>query len=314
MSDFALDVSERRLVAALQCDPRATPENLAAVLGGSPRSIGRQLNRMLADGTLRIVATSPPESPQGVLSLRIRVLQGEVDHVVAALARRDDIPYVDLSVGGDQISAILVADQATAGRLVFRQLPSTSAITAVEAQPVIHVFSDSSDWRLDELTDTERSALTPATNLLDTGGEGRSTIDADILRELAKQPRATGSAIAATINSPSSTVRRRLNELIRSRRVVLQTFVDPHRLGLTVDAGLSMRVPPSLLDGVGRALAAHPAVHGVFATAGSLNLQAAVWLRDLAHLYEFSTTTLAELGIEQVDTAVVGRAVKRPGH
>jgi hypothetical protein len=43
--------------------------------------------------------------------------------------------------------------------------------------------------------------------------------------------------------------------------VVLQVFVDPGRLGLTVDAAISMKVPPAGLDAAGRALAAHPAVH-----------------------------------------------------
>jgi DNA-binding Lrp family transcriptional regulator len=95
--------------------------------------------------------------------------------------------------------------------------------------------------------------------------------------------------------------------------VVLQVFVDPGRLGLTVDAAVSMKVPPAALDAAGRALAAHPAVHGALATTGVRNLYAALWLSDLEHLYQFITGTLAELSVDSVDTVLIGHAVKRPG-
>ena len=94
---------------------------------------------------------------------------------------------------------------------------------------------------------------------------------------------------------------------------MLQVFVDPRRLGLTVDAAVSMKVPPAALDAAGRALAAHPAVHGALATTGAPNLYAALWLKDLEHLYEFITGTLAGLNVDSVDTMLVGHAVKRPG-
>ena len=90
-------------------------------------------------------------------------------------------------------------------------------------------------------------------------------------------------------------------------------FVDPRRLGLTVDAAVSMKVPPAALDAAGRALAAHPAVHGALATTGAHNLYAALWVQDLERLYEFITRTLAELNVDSVDTMLIGHAVKRPG-
>ncbi len=95
---------------------------------------------------------------------------------------------------------------------------------------------------------------------------------------------------------------------------MLQVFVDPGRLGLTVDAAVSMKVlRMAALDAAGRALAAHPAVHGALATTGVRNLYAALWLSDLEHLYEFITGTLAELNVDSVDTVLIGHAVKRPG-
>ncbi|WP_370067587.1 Lrp/AsnC ligand binding domain-containing protein [Streptacidiphilus sp. MAP5-3] len=67
------------------------------------------------------------------------------------------------------------------------------------------------------------------------------------------------------------------------------------------------------MDAVGRALAAHPAVHGALATTGEANLAVAVWFRDLAELYAFVTRDLGALGVDSAETVIVGEVVKRPG-
>jgi hypothetical protein len=48
------------------------------------------------------------------------------------------------------------------------------------------------------------------------------------------------------------------------------------------------------------------------ATTGPANLMVAVWLRNLDHLYQFITRDLAQLGVTNVDTMLIGRSVKRP--
>jgi len=48
--------------------------------------------------------------------------------------------------------------------------------------------------------------------------------------------------------------------------LLTSVLVDPARLGLPVGAHLIVALPPGRLDPVARALAGHPAVHGVLAT------------------------------------------------
>ncbi|GAA4260833.1 hypothetical protein [Dactylosporangium darangshiense] len=76
---------------------------------------------------------------------------------------------------------------------------------------------------------------------------------------------------------------------------------------------LWLRARPAQLDEAGARWRATPPCTAL-ATAGPSNLHIAVWLRGLAHLYEFTTTTLADLDVEQVETMVIGAAAKRPGH
>ena len=245
--------------------------------------------------------------------LRIKVLRGKLDTITAALAARPDIAFIDMSAGGEEVTAVLSAAAGPRGRLVFRQLPATSAITSVSAQTVLHVYADATDWRLDALTEAERGELTPAGTPSRSAAE-LSPFDRDLADALQGDARLTASALAARTGHPESTVRRRLGALLRDRTLITQVVVDPRRLGLEVDANLYLQVPPAHLDAAGRALAAHPAVHGVIALTGSANLSAAVWLRDLEALHTFITRDLAPLSVTGIDTVLVGRAVKRPGH
>lgn len=305
-SEYVIEEDDRRLIAALQCDGRVTNERLARVLDMNPRTVQRRLRLLRANG-LRVVAVKSHQQVSGVMMLRVRVLRGTLSTITSALARRDDIPFVDVSVGGDEILAIVVGDP---NRLVFRQLPATPAVTSVETYTFMHVFATASDWRLDALTDAERQALEPSVEYVP---RELDDIDQQILAVLEEDLRLPAAAIAAQVRQPESTVRRRLAALRDDGQFQTQAFIDPKLIGLTIDANLLMRVAPNHLDRAGKYLARHPAVHGAFATTGPYNLHAAVWLRDLDHLYQFVTHDIADLGVTEVETVLVGQAVKRPG-
>ncbi len=311
-ADEILDDRDRRLFAALQCDGRVSARRAAEVLGLSPRTVGRRLAALTGSGTVRVLGVPPRPASMEAMLLRVRVLRGRMDAVAAALAARDDIPFIDISAGGDEIGAIALTDPASRNRLVLDQLPATSAVAAVTAVPVLHVFSEASDWRYDALSPAERAALTPVTATA-PAGEPLDETDRRLLAALAPDARRPSAALAAATGLPESTVRRRLAALAERGALRTHAVIDPRRLGLATDANLWMQVPPGRLDTVGRALAAHPAVHGALATSGPANLQIAVWVRDRGHLYRFITEELAPFEVDALDTVVVGRAVKRPG-
>jgi DNA-binding Lrp family transcriptional regulator len=119
--------------------------------------------------------------------------------------------------------------------------------------------------------------------------------------------------VAAAVGAAASTVRRRVAALAESGRLRTHATVDPRLLGFHVDADLWISVPPAHLADTGRALARHPAVHGVFAGTGPTNMMATVFCRDLPELYELVSGTLAGLPITAVETTLVSRTVKRTG-
>ena len=325
MSDYVVDEVDLRLIASLQCDGRATAEHVGEVLGVSPRIVGRRWSALIGDGTIRVLATAPRPAVNGVMLLRIRVLRGKIEAVARALAARDDIPMIDISAGGDQLTAVLLAGPDHHNNLVFRQLPATTAVTSVEAETIVHVYADTGDWRLDVLSPDERRRLTPVRPAVGenpdlsaerhdaSGPQETDEIDQEIGKALAADARMPAAAVARATGYPQSTVRRRLSALFDQGKLRTHTLVVPRRLGLGVDADIRMRVAPAHLDEVGQQLAAHPAVHGAVATTGTGNLFIALWLRDLDDLHRFITKDLAALEVDNIDTILVGREFKRSG-
>ncbi|MFJ9539696.1 Lrp/AsnC family transcriptional regulator [Streptomyces sp. NPDC101225] len=322
-ADSVLSLLDQRLVAALQCDGRLTAERAAHVLGLNPATVRRRLHALGADGTVRVVI-SPVARPRGggsagALFLRIRVLRGKLDTIVAALAAREDIPFIDVTTSGDEIFAVARTEPGSRDPLVFRQLPSTQAVTSLESATILHVFRLTSEWRHQVLTAAERTALGPAEPVAAataSGSAGLYGVDTDALEQslidaLTPDARLTAADLAARTGHPESTVRRRLARLTSQGRLITQVLVDPRRLGLSIEAKLLLHVPPDHLAAAGRALAQHPAVHGAFATSGPSNLHAAAYFPHLSALYDFLSRDLAGLGITHVETAVVSRAVKR---
>jgi DNA-binding Lrp family transcriptional regulator len=252
MAPEPLSDPDRRLIAALQHDGRITAERAAAVLGYRTREVHRRLRALTGDGTVRVIGRRPRSRDTGAMLLRIRVLRGKLDTIAAALAARDDVPLIDVSAAGDEISAVLLSGPEPSSRLVFQQLPATNAVTDVSAQTVLHVYADAGDWRLDALTEAERAALTPdfATPAALPPHSARTLDgrDRDIIAALEDDGRLPAAAVAARTGHPESTVRRRLAALFAQRRLTTQVVVDPRRLGMGVDANIWMEVPPDHLD------------------------------------------------------------------
>ncbi|GAA1240894.1 Lrp/AsnC family transcriptional regulator [Kitasatospora nipponensis] len=335
-----LDLLDRRLVCALQIDGRAEPGRIAAALGVSVRTVTRRLARLRETGVLRVVLLAGAEDEEvGALLLRVRVLRGKVAAVADALAARADVPFVDLMLGGEEVSAVVLTDLAGRDRLLYRQLPGTEAVTETTVHAVLHLFADAGQWQGGLFTADEVAALSPAAPVPDptaapAGSAAGPTpgpmpalaavpaavrapapdpLDRLLLAELADDARRSAASLAAALGTPESTVRRRLHRLAAAGLLRTHATVDPRVLGMAVDANLWLTVPPAHLAEAGRVLAAHPQVHGVLATSGPANLMAAVFCPDYEGLYRFTTEVLGPLGVDRVETAIVGRAVKRAG-
>jgi DNA-binding Lrp family transcriptional regulator len=138
--------------------------------------------------------------------------------------------------------------------------------------------------------------------------------DEPLLAELGRDGRTSHAALAIALHWHESTVRRRIEELRRSRLLHFEVDLDARFLGMNVSAMLWLKVEPSRLDAVGQALAGHPEVPFAAATTGPANVVVTALFRDTQHLYEYLTGPLASLpGVSSVETAPIIRTLKRTG-
>jgi DNA-binding Lrp family transcriptional regulator len=94
--------------------------------------------------------------------------------------------------------------------------------------------------------------------------------------------------------------------------VFLDVAYDYRIYDLSTRVLLWASVAPAELDSAGLALARHPEVAFVCATTGATNLHAVLLCKDLHSLYTYLTTRVAELGVRQVETSPIMRALKGP--
>jgi DNA-binding Lrp family transcriptional regulator len=136
--------------------------------------------------------------------------------------------------------------------------------------------------------------------------------DRRMLAVLGRDGRAELAELAAATGWSQSTVRRRLAQLRASGVVFLDVEFDHRIYGLTTRVLLWASVPPAELETAGLALAEHPEVAYACATTGATNLHAVLLCKDLHSLYTYLTTRVAALGVRQVETSPIMRALKGP--
>lgn len=134
------------------------------------------------------------------------------------------------------------------------------------------------------------------------------SLDARLLLELSRDPRATTLALAQSTGASRNTVHARLGHF--DDGAVLSSFenrVDPAALGYPLTAFITVRVRQQELDSVGNALAEIPEVIEVFGLSGAIDLLVRVVARDAEDLYRIAGQVLATAGVERTETFLTMR-------
>ncbi|MGW1674541.1 Lrp/AsnC family transcriptional regulator [Streptomyces sp. NPDC002324] len=311
-----MDESDRKILRALQCAPRASFRRIGEVIGVSEQTAARRYRALRRSGVMRVVGTvNPAVHGQAQWVARIRCRPDRVGALADALVRRPDIAHVHLASGGSEI-VCLIRSPFDTGRddILLRQLPRSAAVLDVSIDLLLHPFGDpvSAVWTGygGHLTPEQVRHLmcdrppSLVGSLLPAAEE-----DAPLLDALAQDGRTNHTQLAELTGWSKTRVARRLEALETSGTLSYAVDLLPERLGYYLNATLWLRVTPAHLQRVGEEFTRHDEVGFAGAISGDHNVMVIVICRDAGDFYRYLTTRVA--AVTGIDAYAVSIRVRR---
>jgi DNA-binding Lrp family transcriptional regulator len=315
MHDMATDELDRRIINALQVDPRASWMRVAAVLGVDAVTIARRWQRLREEGIAWVTVSSSPA--------QLAVAMVEIECTAGALAVADELgrdpecaTIYATSGGRDLLVTVAAPDQTRLAEYLLGRLGTMPTIRTVRSYPIYRTLAEGHHWHLHELSEEQLDRIGKA----DTVVGSRSSVllsrnEQAIYDALVEDGRMGSADIAARTGLTPRRAREGVARLLGTRRVALRTDVSGVHCGWPISAWYFMRVPAASLDRIGPQLRRLPQTRTMLMTAGPHNLMLNVWMRELVDVARLETAIEEKLaGVEFVDRAIALRTTKRLNH
>jgi DNA-binding Lrp family transcriptional regulator len=309
-----LDDLDKRIVAALQMNPRGSWRQIATKVGTSESTVGRRAERLIEMGVVRITAFSERVSPGFPVLVQFTCTFAYGPEVARQLAERDDVRFVSFVTGPfDVVAELIISSHRRLATIMLRELPKIPGIRATTTETVLRTFKRSYDWSRDLLGSASVDVAPPPEP--DDHKIGPVLLDQtsqQILEALKEDGRAGYAALAARCGISESMARYRVDHLLTKAGIRIVTIIDPQLLGYDTQLLIWLRVDLARREEAAAALVAHRAVRFVAATSGYSDLVCETYLRSQEEVYDFSSHVLGRLpGVQQVNMATELLTVKR---
>jgi DNA-binding Lrp family transcriptional regulator len=317
---------DRRIIRALQIAPRASFAAIATALGRTESAVRRRYRRLRAEGVIRVAGVVDPGAlGQSKWLVRLRCRPGSASAIADALAKRVDVSWVNLSAAGSEITcAVRSRTPEQRDDLLGRRLPRTAAVIDINAAAMLRQFVGGRGHYWAALHGT----LTPQEETL-LGSDGApfteapivardpmrlSPEDEKLLDVLAGDGRAALVDLAGAAGLTPGRASRRLRALLARRVVHIDVEIAAAALGFHAGANLWLRVHPSEVKSVGRALAREPEIAFAAALSGPANIHAVAHCHDLDELFKFTSDRIGSLpGLQSMEVSPLIRQIKQAG-
>ncbi|MFC6706829.1 Lrp/AsnC family transcriptional regulator [Flexivirga alba] len=320
MIDFGiLSEIDLALIAVLQAEPRASWATVSRVTGLSPATAARHWERLAASGVVWVTA-SPGEavwSAHCVAYVEVTCTAGATLEVAHTLAQDPHALTVEVTAGSaDLFLTVAAVDLSTMSNYLLRRVDTVAGITHTNTRISTKLYKDGSHWRLDARP--RRRSAPPSAGLVTRPGRESAAQHADLDRKLSlllgMDGRASYADLSHQLEVSEATVRRRVDQLLRSGAVILRTEVSAERVGWPVSAIMSLDVPVTLLGEAARTATRLRQVRLVATVAGRPSLIVVAWLKYLEEIHELEgqlVDTVPQLQVQNRLTVL--HTVKRMG-
>lgn len=313
-SKTELDDLDRRIVAALQTDPRASWRQITSLVKGSESTVKRRAERLIEMGVVHVTAFAERVSPAFSVLVQFTCDFKYGYDIACQLAERDDVRFVSFVTGPfDVVAELIVSSHRHLTDIILHELPKITGIRATSTETVLRTFKRSYDWSQDLLGPAKEVRVPPPP----PEQYAAESISLDqtalrILEALKEDGRAGYAALATRCDISESMARYRVDQLVTKAGIRIVTIVDPQLLGYDTQLLVWFQVDLAQREAAAAALVAHPAVRFVAATSGYSDLVCEAYLRSQEEVYDFSVELLGRLpGVRQVNIASELLTVKR---
>jgi DNA-binding Lrp family transcriptional regulator len=295
-AEFAFDDLDRRIIACLRADGRASWTEIARKCGTSVATVSRRGQRLLADSTVRIAVVPVSAYPgrSSMFFLRMACRSGAAAHVAEQLSKRPDIRFMALVSGAYDIAAEVCAD--TGASLIQPLVTDIAAIDGVEwceTDLILHEYKVAHDWTWQLLVGETAAGTVRDPHTCDASHT--DDIDHAIIEVMRVEGRAGFSVVAGQVGLDETTVRRRFEAMLSRGCIQVVTLAPASALGFTSEVLLDISVEPRRLREVSEQLISFAGVRFVAATLSGSSLLCEMIQPNQAALFSFLTETLATL-------------------
>lgn len=286
----ALDDLDHGLLASMIRNPAASFGQWAAENNVSPRTVARRYEQLRRRGVVHIVGRTLPGFGGALAWMaRIKGSPGRLGPIAAELATLDTTRWVRYSRDRSELICGVVTGSKVYDDLLYR-LHSTVPARDIATHQLLRVWGG--------------PGSTEASN------EHIDDLDRRMLALLAKDGRATATAIADELALDTATVSRRRRRLIDAGILYFEADVHPAALTQTGDVNLWIRVQPGQINALGSYLRSKAEVRFVAAIGGTYQIVANVVVPTSGDVINF-VDNLDGFGITDLDIVPMGNVLKR---
>src|SRR5882757_100166 len=324
MESVGLSEIDLQLLHALQISPRAPWNVVGRVLGISPATAARHWERLRDAGMAWVTAYRPDmpgRSGDPVSAFVItKCAPSRTTAIAAELAGHPQTLSVEIVSGdGDLLVTMSAADRHALADYLLGRFTEFDGLLSSSTYWATRLYTEGSQWRLEALTPHQARTLREAEQRRDPAAlRPREVLgdaaDQHLTRLLALDGRTSFADLAEQSGMSEPTVRRRLRGMTGSGRIAVRCDLAWEAAGWPVSVHITMRVPPSRLDDVARALAVLPETRVVATCVGEADLIAGLWLPSLADAHRLAAVLAVRLPEVRIVRWLTGlRTVKRMG-
>ena len=295
-----LDDVDRRIIVALQHDPRVSWSSIAERIGVAASTVARRGQNLLDDGTVKvsIVPTLGHNGHVQTFIGRISCTPGRQVEVAEKLLNTPEARFVSLVTGkADIVTEVVITGGTGQYARILTEMQSIPGVERWRSDLLMNTSKVSFDWGRqifpDEAEIFGESREMPPPN--SCGPEHFDTVDRQMIEILEREGRASFSSVASAIGLNESNIRRRYERLLAGGCVTPIATVPASALGMIAETFLLVRVKPNRLNAVCIELKQQNCVRFLATSLEDSSVYCEVILPTTEDLYVFMTETLANM-------------------